>query len=263
MGRQDSAGVRLYQLADLLAVSDPSHHRYGQHLTAEEVNQLVEPSVETSTFVHDFLSSAGISTDELSYSPAKDWITITLPVHTIESLLSTKYSVYRHTDGEYIVRTPKWSLPSHLHSHISTIQPTTSFFRPRAQAKTYHVVGSSLSLPAASTPPINITVAAACNASLVTPLCLRTLYGVLGYVPQVPGVNKVGLNNFLGESNNRSDTKLFLERYRPEAAAAADSFGVVVVDGGNNEQGQENSTELAAGKDCEFRYPRLTLVEGR
>jgi len=236
-------------------VSDPSHHRYGQHLSASEVNSLVQPSEDTLSLVHAWLLSHGISTFELSYSPAKDWISITLPVYTIEELLQTKYSVFKHEDGEFIVRTTNWSLPMHLHSHVETIQPTTSFFRPRAQAKMYHEVnGFAPGLPAVYTPPTSSDPALVCNVSLVTPLCLRTLYGTIGYTAQVPGKNKIGLNDFLGESNNRSDTKLFLEKYRPGAVTAAYGFGVVVVAGGNNEQGQENSTELANGKDCKSVY---------
>lgn len=52
-----------------------------------------------------------------------------LPVHKVESLLNTTYSLYRHTDGSTLVRAPEWSLPEDLHEYIDLIQPTTSFFQ--------------------------------------------------------------------------------------------------------------------------------------
>lgn len=182
-------------------VSDPFHSRYGQHLSAEEVNELVKPSTETSSLVHEWLSNHGISKADLSYSPAGDWISIELPVAKIESLLDTKYSVYEHTEGGYIVRTPEWSLPEHLHEHVETIQPTNSFFRAKAMKKTMKPADLVGGLPAmtnlASLAAANLksgaTVAEVCNVTNVTPQCLRTLYGTIDYTPTAAGKNKVGL----------------------------------------------------------------------
>jgi tripeptidyl-peptidase-1 len=98
------------------------------------VNDLVKPTNEALDLVHDWLLDNGIETSSLEYTPAKDWIKISLPVSSIESLLDPKYSAYKHSDRDYIVRTPSWSLPFHLHEHIEAIQPTNSFFRPRQQA---------------------------------------------------------------------------------------------------------------------------------
>lgn len=58
---------------------------------------------------------------------------------------------------------------------------------------------------------------------------MRTLYGTLDYTPKVPGKNKIGINNYLNETNKRSDISLFLETFRPEAAAAAYNFSIVTI----------------------------------
>ncbi|KAG4026264.1 hypothetical protein MFRU_043g00670 [Monilinia fructicola] len=249
----------------LYEVSDPSHQRYGQHLSAQEVNDLVKPSDETHNLVHEWLQDNNIETDSVEYSPAKDWIKLTIPVENIETLLDTEYSTYQHEDGEYIVRTPQWSLPLHLHGHIETIQPTNSFFRPRAIAKTLKKVNEVTEYQALAPsnykpPTIGQTAADVCNVSSVTPLCLRTLYGTVDYKVKAAGKNKMALTDYLGESNNRSDTKLFLEQYRPEAASAAYTFDVQIIDGGNNEQTQENATQLAAGKDLEGNLDSETML---
>lgn len=96
------------QLISPTTVSDPAHARYGQHLSQAEVNDFVKPADETLIWVHEWLSENGIEESQLDYSPAKDWIKITLPVASVERLLDTKYSVFQHEDGEHLVRTPQW-----------------------------------------------------------------------------------------------------------------------------------------------------------
>jgi tripeptidyl-peptidase-1 len=117
----------------LLEVSDPSHKRYGQHLTATEVNNIISPSSETIDLVRSWLQGNNISS--MTLNQAKDWISLSIRIQDAESLLRTKYSVFQHDDGTAISRAPEFSLPLHLHEHIDVIQPTTSFFRPVPRAK--------------------------------------------------------------------------------------------------------------------------------
>jgi tripeptidyl-peptidase I len=121
-----------------------------------------------------------VDAQSIEYAPAKDFLSFTLPVVDIERLLNAQYSVYRHADGSELVRTPEWSLPLHLHEHITVVQPTTSFLRPLPQAKTSMIVPGTeglvlepIQLAENETP----TVAKVCNHSGITPDCLRTLYG--------------------------------------------------------------------------------------
>ena len=231
------------------------------------MNGLVKPSDDTLNLVHDWLLDNDIHGSRLEYSPAKDWISVSLPINAVESLLDTKYSVFGYEDGDYLVRTPQWSLPQHLHEHINVIQPTNSFFRPKRQGKTMKTieeVSDQKWKPLPSPSPLKWTsggnASAVCDTSAVTPLCLRTLYGTIDYKPLAAGKNKIGLNDFLEESNNRSDTKLFLEQYRADAVSAADDFKVVIIANGNNEQTQETPEELAAGKDLEGNLDSETIL---
>ncbi|KAL1970125.1 hypothetical protein VTN77DRAFT_6530 [Rasamsonia byssochlamydoides] len=227
----------------LYEASTPGHSRYGQHLTAAEVHELVRPTEEAINLVESWLSEHGVDPADLEYSPAKDWITVALPVADVERLLDTKYSVYRHADGSHAVRTPVWSLPVHLHEHIVSIQPTNSFLRPSPQRSLSRLVGKVEVAPADSIE--NPTVETACNATMVTPLCLRTLYGTVDYVPQAAGRNKVALNNFLNETNNRFDVNSFLQRYRPEAAGF--NFTIEIVNNGPNPQSRNESNPPVEG----------------
>jgi tripeptidyl-peptidase-1 len=248
----------LYHSLLTYPVSDPAHHRYGQHLTDAEVNELVKPSDDALSLVHEWLADYGISSSTLRYSPAKDWIKISLPVSSVETLLDTKYNIYEHEEGGYIVRAPHFSLPQHLHDHIDLVQPTNSFFRAKAQRSSLKAVGVLDAAPAASL--AGGSVDQVCNDTAVTPLCLRTLYGTVDYTPKAAGRNKVGLNDFLGESNNRSDVHLFLEKYRPEAVAAAKQFKVEVIAHGTDDQHQLNATELDAGTELEGNLDAETIL---
>jgi tripeptidyl-peptidase I len=113
----------------LLEVSDPNHARYGEHLTADEVNSIVAPADESIDLVHEWLLEHGVT--NFGYSPAKDWISIVTTIEKVEELLQTKYSKYRHHDGSTVSRAQEWSLPLYLHEHIEIAQPTNSFFKPK------------------------------------------------------------------------------------------------------------------------------------
>jgi tripeptidyl-peptidase-1 len=82
------------------------------------------------------------------------------------------------------------------------------------------------------------------------------LYGTLDYVPQSAGKNQIGLLNFLGETNNRSDTAIFLETFRPEAVAAAYEFGEISIANG----AIDNGTRQAAGHGLEGNLDIETVL---
>jgi tripeptidyl-peptidase-1 len=128
-------------------------------LSLNEVNDLIKPTDEALDLVHEWLQLNGM--DSLKYSPSKDWIEAWVPVESAERLLDTEYYVFEHEDGTQLVRTPEWSLPLHLHEHVDTIQPTTSFFRSSPQKFDY------LQFPEWNdpdyTPPTNATINAVCN----------------------------------------------------------------------------------------------------
>lgn len=116
----------------LSTVSDPSNPNYGQWPSREEVEELVKPTDETSIHVKSWLKAHEVD-DKAKYSRAKDSIAVTLPVHAVERLLDTEYSVFEHADGTRLVRAPEWSLPLHLHDRIEMVQPTNAFITPRAK----------------------------------------------------------------------------------------------------------------------------------
>lgn len=233
-------------------------------MSAEEVHNYIQPSQDASDAVHDWLYSNGILAEEIEYTPAKDWIKVKMTVAQVEELLDTTYHTYVSEDGRTAVRTPEWSLPRHLHKHISTIQPTNSFFGPRAQArmdkrKTEVLMDEENIAEYIPAPPDAATVDAVCNTTWVTPTCLRTLYGVADYKVQSADKNTVAMNNFLGEVSIRSDTKLYIDQFRPEAAGAENDFVKISINGGTTDD-VLNSTELAARTGIEGNLDDQTLI---
>ncbi|KAI0378062.1 subtilisin-like protein [Hypomontagnella monticulosa] len=250
----------------LLEVSSPSHPRYGKHLSAEEVHTLVKPDDESVALTIEWLEENGIGTDILDLSPSQDWISITLPINHIERLLSTEYHSFQYEDSDEdysVLRASEWSLPEHLHEHIDCIQPTSSFFGVQAAAQKERSYWDTIveninkdeRSPASEGVEPHIprasSVRQVCNASEVTPTCLRTLYGTIDYEIQVPDKNSMSLTNYLGQFNNRSDTSLFLSHYRPDIPVDAWDFTDISVAGGLNPQTPADAYQLEHGKGKE------------
>jgi tripeptidyl-peptidase I len=210
------------------------------------VNDLVKPSDDTLNLVHEWLVANGI--ENLHYTAAHDWIQVLVPVETAERLLDTQYYVFEHEDGTRVTRTPKWSLPLHLHDHIDAIQPTTSFFRARAQGTEY--VELEPWTDPNYTPPSNATISAVCNITMVSPECFMNLYSTKGYVPKASG-NQIAFNNFLGEIPIRPDTSQFLSIYRSEAVSAAASFKQISIADGPVQDGPLTPEQAESGISME------------
>lgn len=169
------------------------------------------------------------------YSAAKDWITVSLNVSTVERLLDTTYHTYQHSDGGSVFRTPQWSLPAHLHEHIDTVQPTTSFFRAHVNGFSHIVEDAASGHPLEATAhesnaPDNLK--SVCNADSVTPSCFETLYKTKGYKVKAGGKNRIGFANYLQEHPITNDLRLFLAKFRPFAVDVASKLKQLVIAGG-------------------------------
>lgn len=247
----------------LLEISDPDHDRYGQHLSADEVADIVRPTDLTIDSVHRWLEGHGVG--HIAYSPAQDWISIIVPISKAEELLQTTYSKYEHDGGHIANRATEWSLPLHLHDHIDVVQPTTSFLTPKPEHKpirfdlseqeltwwehTGQFKYKQLSASQLASGAANIS--AVCNASFVTLDCLRTVYGTINYTAQAADDNSIAINNYLNETSRRDDAKTFLQKFRPDQVAAADEFEFTIIDDGPNYQGPNTSVFVDADADVE------------
>ncbi|KAK5072853.1 hypothetical protein LTR64_000737 [Lithohypha guttulata] len=244
-------GLKNKRFADLerhlYEISLPTHHRYRQHLSREQVDDLIRPDDDASALVDKWLQDNGIAGSQRKYSSARDWVSVTLPVSQVEELLDTEYATYIHEDGSSLVRTTKWSLPQHLHEHISTVQPTTSFLRASPKLKTV-MESPAQDLNIDDYVPNGTSIPGTCNFSGMSPACLRLLYGTYNYTSQSP-TSHIAFANFLGEVPTRADATAWLQRLRPEAVSAAQTFEQISInngpiDDGNATAGSEGNLDL-------------------
>lgn len=242
------------------AVSDPRSTKYGHHLGRRELASLVKAPDEAVHSIEAWLLSNNVK--KFTKSAGNDWIRASLPIRQAEDLLKCRYSEFENVhDGALLVRTTEWSVPEHIAPYIDVIQPTDSFFRPKASSRyggppppdweqqgrlpTHAELAEEdildrghLDVPTIDELPANPTIQDACNRLAVSPLCMRVLYGTLSYQPQSMATNRMGVVNFLGNNNNRSDIRRFLDIYRPDAAAAgaAETFETVLLAGAEDQQ---------------------------
>ncbi|KAJ3923716.1 subtilisin-like protein [Lentinula edodes] len=248
----------------LYEVSDPSHSRYGQHLSKEEVEALVAPHPESLALVTDWLVSHGIGEQDMTRSPAQDWITITVPVRVAEKMLDTTYHVWKHTSsGESIVRTTSYSLPIYLHEHVDVIQPTTTFARLKSFKSTIHRLDMETGqiVEQSNTPIISasgISVDPSCNTT-VTVTCLKQLYNATDITPSASINNSFGITGYLDQFANFQDLQSFFAAQVPEAVNS--SFTVLSVAGGQNNQTLSEAGD-EADLDIEFGFGITFPING-
>ncbi|KAF4555873.1 Tripeptidyl-peptidase sed2-like protein 2 [Elsinoe fawcettii] len=228
----------------LLEVSDPLHHRYGQHLKREELKELLRPDYHASDAVLNWLRSSGI--DSQNIVDDGEWINFSTNVTMAEQLLDTTFKVYR-SDYKQLdkVRALQYSIPSKLHGYVDMIQPTTRFGEVRPM---YNQVFEVEDLGPAGTnpPPLNSTF---CN-STITPDCLRALYKVR----DVPGLDLsktgfLGINGFLEQYARYDDYEQFASIYAPYLFGS--NFTYQLINGGLDDQNSANDS-VEANLDAQY-----------
>ncbi|KAG6828490.1 hypothetical protein H0H92_007805 [Tricholoma furcatifolium] len=241
----------------LYEVSDPFHERYGAHLSKEETEALVTPHQDSIDAVNEWLALHGIQEDDLVRSPAKDWVTITIPVSLAETLLNTltkrqKYSVWEHTSGDQLIRTTSYSVPENVWDHIDVVQPTTMFGRFKRDKSTVVRLDETVEEASQRVQDLTATITdattgavvdARCNAT-ITISCLQQLYNAVGFVPTAKN-NSIGITGYLQQYANLHDLQLFYADERPDALHS--SFKFVSVNGGIN-----NQSAAAAGDEADL-----------
>ncbi|KAK7018221.1 family S53 protease-like protein [Favolaschia claudopus] len=232
---------------ELMAVSDPSSTRYGQHLTPEQVAEYVKPTADTLSAVTSWLDSNNIAST--SISPAGDLLQIQIPVSKANSLLSAEFSLFKHANSnETNIRTLQYSLPASLAPHVAYLHPTTSFttsiLPPNPKLKLLNKVGTKRA------------VDASCLEE-ATPACLQELYGI----PSAPATQKnnvLGVSAFSRQFAIFEDLQSFLTELRPDIDPTT-RFDVLPVDGGANTQLPSNAG-LEANLDIQYTVGLATNV---
>ncbi|KAJ7781855.1 family S53 protease [Mycena maculata] len=235
----------------LLDVSTPSSANYGKHLTKEQVNAYVAPSVEALAAVQSWLSSNNVTA--ASSGAAGDWLTVTIPVAKANALLAANYQTFQHLDsGKSYARTLSYSLPAEVAPHIDDIHPSTTFNKP-ASARPV------LSVPQASKAVSSSASTAASCATTVTPSCLQSLYNI-PTTPATESSNNIAVAGFIDQFAQKSDLKTFLTSFRTDLSSST-TFALQTLDGGENTQNAADAgTEAAQQLDIQYTVGVATNV---
>ncbi|KAL0573726.1 hypothetical protein V5O48_008222 [Marasmius crinis-equi] len=240
-------GLKSARLDELIyhlgQTSDPTHERYGQHLTKEQVEELVAPHRDTASIVEEWLTHHGI--EGTASSPAGDWVTVRLPVKDAEKMLNAEYGLYHHpASKDTVLRTLSYSLPKDLMAHVDVVSPTTYFGTFKSMRATSHVEPED-KMQAEVVDP-NAVPPTSCNTR-ITPDCLKTLYNTAGYVQRATSRNSLGVAGYLDEFANRADLQTFLRSFFPSAAGT--NFTTVRLNGGGDDQ---NDPGVEANLDIQY-----------
>ncbi|KAI4597560.1 vesicle formation at the endoplasmic reticulum [Pestalotiopsis sp. 9143b] len=237
----------------LYEISSPGHPSYGQHLSREEVRDLVQPRQESTDAVLDWLKSAGISNHDIE--DTGDLISFRATVEKAEQLLNASFATYNYGNSlELKTRTLEYSVPEAIRSHITTIQPTTLFSRTQKHVSEIFKV-EQLEDAAALSSQINLAMTnktealKICNY-LIVPNCLRLLYNVGNYTAKPAAKTMLGVSGFLSEYAKLESLQTFLGKFAE--IAMGQTFTYALVNGGQNDQNDTNSDDLEANLDIQY-----------
>jgi len=107
----------------MLAVSDPESGRYGQHLSNQQVHDLIAPTPDTVRTVLAWLASHGIIPQAMTSN--SDWLTATMPISLAEQLLDAEYYALTHAATNTTAhRVLRYSVPQNVAASLDLVAPT-------------------------------------------------------------------------------------------------------------------------------------------
>ncbi|RMZ36123.1 tripeptidyl-peptidase sed3 [Aspergillus flavus] len=217
----------------VIEISTPGNQNYGRHMSRDEVRNFLYSSDVAPRKVLSWLKAAHITATSINKHTG--WITFTVPVSQAEQLLRTRFYTFEHKKSRAtVVRTLKYSVPKELRSFVQMIQPTTRFGQLMPQTEP----------PLLQALPVTLKDLVAGCSSIVTPSCLRKLYGISDSKPKPDRRNRLGVSGFLDQYARYSDFHQFLRLYAPNITDT--NYTVELINGGLNLQDSlEDSSEAS------------------
>ncbi|SPO01023.1 related to Tripeptidyl-peptidase sed4 [Cephalotrichum gorgonifer] len=205
-------------------VSDPRSPNYGKYLTADEVNEMFRPTEESSTAVKSWLLGQGIKDIE----DRGFYINFATTVEGANRLLNASFSYY-DIQGTKKLRTREYSIAHDVSRHIELVTPTTYFGTTKPFLPVYLPVseeGDELASLAAR--PDKEPVC----SRLLTPPCLKKMYGFGDYEPDPQSGSRVAFASFINQSAVPDDLNTYTEMF----GLPKTSWKSVIINNGNDHQ---------------------------
>ncbi|KAH8987037.1 subtilisin-like protein [Lactarius akahatsu] len=218
----------------LTEVSSPGHPKYGEHLSREEVAELVAPPSDVLELANAWLEHHGVYPSTISTKHGGSWLTLTaIPVSKANELLSASYQLYQHIGtNDTVLRTLSYGLPAALVEHVQCVAPTTHFGFPRTpwQEPLMRRGGATTEQTQGTVLGGDPGTVLSSRDQGVTPSSLRSFYKTSSYVPLAAGWNMLGAAGYLGDYPSPEDLRQFMNRYRVDATS--ETYRVVQIQGG-------------------------------
>ncbi|KAH9031414.1 subtilisin-like protein [Lactarius deliciosus] len=214
----------------LIEVSSPGHPKHGEHLSREEVGELVAPPLDVLELANAWLEHHGVHLSTVSTKHCGSWLTLTgVPVSRANELLGASYQLYQHLEtNDTVLRTLSYGLPAALVEHVQCVAPTTHFGFPRTprQEPLMRRGGATRE----QTPEGDPGTVLLSRDQDVTPSSLRSFYKRSRYVPLAAGWNVLGIAGYNGDWPSPDDLREFMNEYRFDATDA--TYRLVQINGG-------------------------------
>ncbi|KAF8275010.1 peptidase S8/S53 domain-containing protein [Lactarius quietus] len=197
----------------------PWTHIYGEHLSREQVAELVAPHPRALKLVNSWLKHNGIPSSSVMTQGGNTVMLKAVPVSKANTLLDASYQLYRHVEShETIVRTVGYGLPASLHEHVRTVVPTTAF----VPSLKHRQIPRNLSGGAESGLGEPTTMLSSRDqVEILDPQTLRWVYDTALYVPARTDENVAALVGNFGDFPSKADLTVFMEKYRTDAVTAS------------------------------------------
>jgi tripeptidyl-peptidase-1 len=244
-----------------------SRCRYGEHLSREQVAELVAPHPETLDLVNSWLRDYDIPISSVSTTLNGNWLMVTdIPVPQVNDILGASYQLYRNVEtNDKILRTLSYSLPEVLHDHIQTVVPTTYFGPSRSRSTKSRIHTSRVAMERTNArseesvavlpiPKVPVTV---------TPAFVRSLYKTMGYVPTSVDRNSLAIAGYIEQYPSPQDLNAFMKEFRSDGEGA--TFTVERVNGGEydpSNPGREGNADIQYAEAMTYPTPIVYYSTG-
>ena len=188
----------------LRTVSDPKSPNYGRYLTAAQVNATFRPAEESTAAVKAWLLDHGVTDVE----DRGFYINFATTVEKANELLNSSFSYY-DVQGTKKLRTREYSIGDDVARHIELVTPTTYFGTTKASAPVHVPVREDAELRLLASAPQKQP---ACSR-LLTPPCLKEMYGFGEYEPDPESGSRVAFASFLNQSAVPDDLNAYTEMF--------------------------------------------------
>jgi len=210
-------------------VSEPTHAKYGQHLTMKQVNTLTKPTEETYQIINTWFDESGAAITNIESLQGDSVLRLTMLAKDIKMLFKTTVS-YVQLKGtmEMKIRAGDITIPSKVAKEISAIFGLHGLPLPK-QSKFIALKSGSGGNPAK-----------------VTPTVIGKTYNASDRRGTAGKASRQAVGEYQGEDALDTDTASFFKQYVPNAKQGDEKLFKVV---GTNDQG---SSGVEAALDVEY-----------